>query len=144
MEWYIKTFDELTAAQIYEILRSRAEIFLKEQGIHYVDPDGTDYDALHVFGMENGRVRAYLRAYRTDEDSVKIGRVLTLSHGNGIGTELMKYALSGIPARMNCKKIVMDAQKHAVSFYERLGFKVTSGEYLEEGIVHVDMEIDIG
>jgi len=31
MEWYIKTFDELTAARIYEILRSRAEIFLKEQ-----------------------------------------------------------------------------------------------------------------
>ena len=37
----------------------------------------------------------------------------------------------------------MDAQKHAVSFYESLGFVVTSDEYIEEGIVHVDMSLSI-
>ena len=33
----------------------------------------------------------------------------------------------------------MDAQKHAVPFYEKFGFLVISDEYLEEGIPHVDM-----
>ena len=31
MNWTIKTFDELTGKEIYEILRSRAEVFVKEQ-----------------------------------------------------------------------------------------------------------------
>ncbi len=143
MVWAAKTFDELNASEIYEILKSRAEIFIREQGIHYVDPDDTDYDCLHVFGMENGRVQAYLRAYRTDEKSVKIGRVLSLSHGKGFGTALMKYAIREIPKKMICERFIMDAQKHAVPFYERLGFTVTSEEYLEENVVHVDMCLEL-
>ena len=113
MSWVVKDFSELTAREIYEILKSRAEVFQKEQGIHYVDPDDVDYESLHVFRIENGRVDAYLRAYRGGEDSVKIGRVLTLNHGQGIGTELMRFAIREIPKRMECKWIIMDAQKDA-------------------------------
>ena len=138
-----KNFDELTARELYEILKSRAEIFIKEQGIRYVDTDDTDYRSLHIFGMEKDRVAAYLRAYRTDDDSVKIGRVLTLSHGRGNGTILMQYAIKAIPEKMHCKRIILDAQKHAVPFYERLGFTTTSEEYLEAGIVHVDMCLEL-
>ena len=143
MIWNVKTFDELTTRELYEILRSRAEVFIKEQGINYIDPDCVDYRSIHVFGMEDDRVAAYLRAYQDFADVVKIGRVLTLEHGRGIGTELMRYAMKKLPDKTGCRKIIMDAQKHAVSFYERLGFVVTSDEYLEEGIVHVDMEMKI-
>lgn len=143
MIWMAKRFEELTTTEIYEILKSRAEIFIKEQGIHYVDPDDVDYESLHIFGTDNHRIEAYLRAYRADEDSVKVGRVLTLRHGTGVGTKLMKYAIHEIALRMQCKQIIMDAQKQAVPFYERLGFVVTSDEYLEEGVVHVDMRLSI-
>lgn len=141
--WMIKRFDELSAFEIYEILKSRAEIFVKEQSISYVDEDNVDYESLHIFCLENNRVTAYLRAFNAGEGIVKVGRVLTLEHGKGHGTELMELAIKEIPQRMNCSKICMDAQKHAVPFYERLGFVVTSKEYLEEGIVHVDMCMEI-
>lgn len=145
MIWKAKTFDELTTRELYEILRSRAEVFVKEQGINYIDEDCVDYRSIHVFGMEDDRVDAYLRAYEGGKagNAVKIGRVLTLEHGKGTGTELMRYAIKKLPDMTGCRKIIMDAQKHAVPFYERLGFKVTSDEYLEEGIVHVDMEMKI-
>jgi len=143
MNWTIKTFDELTAREIYEILRSRAEVFVKEQKISYVDPDGVDYKSWHVFAMEGGRVCAYLRAFKEGEDTIKIGRVLTLHHGRGTGTQFMKYAVSGLKEKTGCKKIIMDAQSHAISFYQRLGFTITSEEYLEEGIPHVDMELTL-
>ncbi len=42
---------------------------------------------------------------------------------------------------MHPKKIVMDAQKYAIGFYEKFGFIVTSDEFLEEGVVHVKMEL---
>ena len=143
MNWTIKTFDELTGREIYEILRSRAEVFVKEQKINCVDPDGVDYKSWHVFAMEGGRVCAYLRAFKEGEDTIKIGRVLTLIHGKGTGTQLMKYAISELKAKTGCKKIIMDAQSHAISFYQRLGFTITSEEYLEEGIPHVDMELTL-
>jgi len=114
---------------------------VKEQKISYVDPDGVDYKSWHVFAMEGGRVCACLRAFKEGEDTIKIGRVLTLHHGRGTGTQFMKYAVSGLKEKTGCKKIIMDAQSHAIPFYQRLGFKITSEEYLEEGIPHVDMEL---
>jgi ElaA protein len=147
MAFYAKFFPELTSGEVYEILKSRAEIFVKEQKIIYVDEDNVDYESLHCFltDEETGRVMAYFRAYRDVEDAgeVKIGRVLTVKHGVGDGKRLMRAGIAAIIERMPCRKIVMDAQKHAVGFYEKLGFLVTSDEFFEEGIVHVKMSMDI-
>ena len=140
-----KKFNELSATEIYEILKARAEIFVIEQNIRYQDMDDIDYNSLHCFFMEDNKVIAYLRAFYQDDDKdiVKIGRVLTLEHGNGIGKNLMEQSLKSIKEKMNCKKICMDAQKYAVGFYEKFGFKVVSDDFLEEGIVHVVMELEL-
>lgn len=144
MKLIAKRFEELTNRELYEILKSRTEIFLLEQDIKCQDMDDTDYDSLHCFFLEDGRVIAYLRAFHQDDDRtiVKIGRVLTLEHGRGIGTELMEQSLRVIKERMDCRKVSMNAQKQAVRFYERLGFEVTSGDFLEEGVVHNVMEME--
>ena len=91
MRMKAKFFEELTTKELYEIVRSRTEIFLLEQKIICQDFDGIDYEALHCFLVEEGRVVAYLRAYLVD-DAVKIGRVLSLTHGNGLGQQLMTEA----------------------------------------------------
>lgn len=140
-----KYFDELTASEIYEILKSRTEIFLLEQHIVCQDMDDVDYDSLHCFFTENNRVVAYLRAYYADDskETVKVGRVLTLQHGNGTGCELMTKSLEVIKEKMKCKKICMNAQKYASGFYEKFGFRQTSDDFLEEGVVHIAMEVDV-
>lgn len=124
-------------------MRARTEIFLMEQRIICRDLDGVDYDSLHCFLEEDGQVKAYLRAYVVDvkTKTVKIGRVLSITHGIGLGTKLMKESIPEIKRRTGCPKIVVNAQKHAQKFYESLGFSVTSGDFLEEGIVHVAMEL---
>ena len=63
MDFYAKTFSELSAREIYEILKSRMEIFLLEQDIKCLDADDVDYDSLHVFFEHEGRVVAYFRAF---------------------------------------------------------------------------------
>ena len=140
LEMKAKFFDELTTRQLYEIVRSRTEIFLLEQKIICQDFDGVDYEALHCFIEEESRVVAYLRAYKT-EDGVKIGRVLSLTHGKGLGTKLMAQALPAIREKFACEKIIVHAQKQAQGFYEKIGFRTVSGEYLEEGIPHITMEM---
>lgn len=143
MNLIAKKFEELDIAELYEILKARTEIFIMEQNIHYQDMDNVDYKSLHCFFMEENKVIAYLRAFYQEDnnDIVRIGRVLTLRHGNEIGRELMEKSIVAIKEKMKCKKISMDAQKHAVGFYEKFGFQVVSDDFLEEGVVHVVMEL---
>ena len=142
MEFKCKTFPELSAKEIYEILKARMEVFLLEQNSVCLDIDGVDYDALHVFLEENGTVVAYLRAF-SYEDCVKIGRVLTREHGKGHGRILMQEALTKIKEHFGCEKIILHSQKHAEGFYRKFGFVTTSDEYLEEGVVHITMKLEI-
>lgn len=144
MQLIAKKFNELNTVELYEILKARAEIFAIEQGICYQDMDDVDYQSLHCFLTKDARVVAYLRAFYIEgsQDVVKIGRVLTIKHGIGLGKQLITQSLPAIWERMGCSKITMDAQKHAIGFYEKFGFKTVSDEFLEEGIVHVVMDLE--
>lgn len=105
--------------------------------------DGVDQKSRHFFLEEDGKILGYLRAFYIDDTTVKIGRVLTIRRGVGLGADVMRRAIADIRQNMPCRKIHIDAQKHAVGFYERLGFKPVSGEFLEEGIVHIAVQMDI-
>ncbi|MBE7016038.1 MAG: GNAT family N-acetyltransferase [Ruminococcaceae bacterium] len=102
--------------------------------------DDKDRESIHCFFTDGSRVTAYLRAFASGEDSVTFGRVLTLEHGKGIGTELVQNSIEEVKARLNCKKICVHSQKQAMDFYKKLGFEAVSGEYMEAGVIHVTME----
>ena len=134
-----KYFGELSTKELYEILRARAEIFVVEQNCVYQDLDGTDYDSLHVFWEEDGKVTAYMRAFRKDDETVQMGRVLTLRHGTGLGGRLLSEGIAQIRAKMHPARIYIEAQCYATGFYEREGFQICSEAFLEDGIPHVQM-----
>ena len=143
-ELKVKRFEELTAAELYEILRVRMAVFIVEQKCPYQDIDGVDIST-HFFYEERGKVLAYLRGFPRDRESgiFQIGRVLTVRRGCGLGKALMEDALGLIKAEGVAEKLVMEAQSHAIGFYERLGFRVRSDEFLEDGIPRVMMEMGL-
>lgn len=144
MTFYAKEFSQLTTEELYEILKSRAEIFLLEQGIVCQDMDDIDYECMHYFFTSGKRVTAYLRAFVSNKENntVTISRVITLEHKKGLGSELMKNSIADIKERFSPSKISVHAQKQAAGFYEKMGFVPISGEYLEEGIIHITMELE--
>jgi ElaA protein len=141
MELKVKTFSELTTGELYEILKSRAEIFVVEQNCVYQDLDDRDQSSLHIFFEEKGRVKAYLRAFALDDQTVQIGRVLTLRHGTGLGGRLLKEGIRQVWERYAADRIYIEAQCYATGFYEREGFRICTEEFLEDGIPHVGMEL---
>ena len=145
MNFTSKKFSDLTLTELYEIIKSRTEVFLLEQRIICQDLDDVDYKSLHCFFTDKERVRGYLRAFLSDEENgvVTIGRVLTLEHKKGLGTELMKKSFEEIKKNFSCSKIAVHAQKQAVGFYEKMGFQTVSDEFLEEGVCHLTMEKEI-
>ena len=145
MDFRAKYFEELKTSQLYEILKSRMEVFMLEQRIFCLDMDDVDYRSRHCFLEDGGRVVGYLREFyqADDPDALHLGRVLTLHHGKGLGRALMEQSLADIRRTMPCRVIRLDSQTHAVGFYEKFGFSVVSDEFLEEGIPHVVMELKL-
>lgn len=144
MNLIAKKFSDLSAEEVYEIIKSRTEVFLLEQNIICQDLDDMDYVCLHCFFKDGKRVVAYMRAYEGEEaNTVSIGRVLTLEHGRGTGRELIEKSIAKIKECFNCTKLSLHAQKNAIGFYEKLGFSIVSDEFLEEGVIHVTMEKEV-
>ena len=114
-----------------------------EQHIVCQDLDRVDYHSLHCFLEKDGKILAYLRAFPAEDGSMQIGRVLSITHGIGHGKLLMQRAIAAIKEKSACSSFTMHAQKHAQGFYEGLGFTVTSAEFLEEGVPHVSMRLDL-
>ena len=141
MHFVSKCFDDLTTGELYEILKARCAVFVVEQNCVYQDVDGRDYESLHVFFENEGRITAYLRAFVREPGVVQMGRVLTVDRGCGFGGKLLRAGIEEIRERFHPVKIYIEAQSYAVGFYAREGFRVTSEEFLEDGIPHVKMEL---
>ncbi len=143
MECIVKTFDELTAREVYEILQVRTAVFVVEQTCPYQEADGVDYDALHVMLRDETGIRAYLRAFSRDETTAQMGRVMTLDRGKGLGMEVLKAGIRSVRERMNKERIYIEAQTYTIDFYGKVGFRVTGEEFLEDGIPHVPMMMEL-
>ena len=79
MQLNVKTFDELTNKELYNILKLRSEVFVVEQKCNYVDMDDIDINSLHVFFSDDDKILAYLRTVMLDgeDNTAKIGRVIS-------------------------------------------------------------------
>lgn len=139
----VKRFGELSLEELYGILRVRSVVFVTGQRCLYVDPDGKDLDSVQVYASEEGRVVGCLRIYQKETGVLQIGRVAVLesSRANGVGSRMMRLAIEYAKENLSDEKIYLEAQIHAIGFYERLGFKVISDEFLDEGIPHKGMEL---
>ena len=143
MECIVKTFDQLTPREVYEILRVRTAVFVVEQTCPYQEADGVDYEAFHVWLQDERGIRAYLRAFSRDETTAQVGRVLTLDRGKGLGMEVLQAGIRTVREQMDAEKIFIEAQTYTIDFYGRVGFRVTGAEFLEDGIPHVPMELEL-
>ena len=78
MKINIKTFNELSIGELYDILKLRSEVFVVEQNCVYQDIDGTDQKALHVFGVVENKIIAYTRCFKPGDyfKEASIGRVV--------------------------------------------------------------------
>ncbi len=145
MELKTKYFNELSTIELYEILKARSQIFVIEQKCIYQDIDDIDYKSIHIFYQQDNKVIAYLRIFPKEEnwDIVQMGRVLSIEHGKGLGGKVLKEGIKFIKEKINAKKIYIEAQCYVIGFYKREGFKICSEEFLEDGIPHIKMELEL-
>jgi ElaA protein len=131
-------FEELSAVELYELLRFRQSIFVVEQRSPYPDLDGLDHGAWHLLARAEGGLAGCLRLIPRP---LRIGRVAVAAtlRRRGLARRLMNQALlfcrehySGLPAALT-------AQTYLVSFYRSFGFEPTGEPFDDFGLTHVDM-----
>ncbi|WAH61052.1 GNAT family N-acetyltransferase [Pseudomonas silvicola] len=122
---------------IADIRRIREAVFIAEQSVPpELEFDADDNDAVHFLACEGDYPIGTARLLPDGQ----IGRVSVLKDWRGlkVGDALLQAAIAQAE-RQDLKQQSLSAQVHATAFYERHGFKVTSEEFLEAGIPHVDM-----
>ena len=122
--------------------RLRIEVFVIEQGV----PLELEWD-------EGDEVSIHAVAYDETGQAVATGRLLPDGHigrmavrqsarGQRIGSQVLKALLSEA-AREGHTELVLHAQLHAWTFYERHGFVGEGEEFMEAGIPHRRMRFRI-
>ena len=143
MEFKVKKFNELTTEELYKILKARNQVFVVEQNCIYQDCDDKDYNSYHLYLEEGNEVVGYLRIVNKgiSYDEISIGRVLVKdTHRNkGLSRRMMLEAIKFIEEKLNSTEIRLSGQVYIKGFYESVGFKQVSEEYLEDDIPHVEM-----
>jgi ElaA protein len=139
----LKKFDVLLPHELYAIMQLRNEVFVVEQNCVYQDADNKDPHCYHFMGWLDSKLVAYTRivppgvAYAEPS----IGRVVTSPsvRGSGLGRELMIKSIEQVYKLYGNTSIKIGAQFYLLTFYSSLGFKQTSGIYLEDNIKHTEM-----
>lgn len=148
MEWMLKKFNDFSVTELYNVLKLRANVFVVEQECAYPELDDKDQTAIHLLAREDdATLIAYLRILPRGLtfDEVSIGRVVVTknSRGKGIARELVQRAIAFIQEEWQEKQIKIEAEYYLREFYESLGFQRVSDPYLEDGIKHIEMLLEM-
>ncbi len=140
LRWHERAFAELSSAELYAIVTLRERVFIVEQACAYLDADGIDPVARHLWAETDAQaIAAYLRIVPAGEkfDEVSLGRIITApeARGTGLGRTLVRRGLD----RVGPVAVRIGAQAHLERFYGELGFVRASDIYLEDGIPHIEM-----
>lgn len=137
-----------TDDRLDDALDVRREVFVEGQGVP-TDLERDDYDeraaTIHFVAYDGDRPVGAARLRPAGEGVGKVQRVAVREsdRGQGWGRRLMA-ALEDAAREAGYDRLELDAQTHAVTFYERLDYEVTSEEvFTDAGIPHLSMAKDL-
>jgi predicted GNAT family N-acyltransferase len=141
-----------TAEQMAQALSVRRRVFIEEQNVpEDLEIDEHDGDpaivrtAIHVLARSDGEPVATGRLLLDDtEGCLHLGRVAVLpsQRRQGAGRAVM-LALHDLARHHGATSIALAAQLHAIGFYQRLGYSVRGDVFLDAGIEHRWMDLDL-
>ncbi|MBL7933368.1 MAG: GNAT family N-acetyltransferase [Bacteroidia bacterium] len=143
MNFLLKSFNDLSNLQIFQLYQLRAMVFVVEQNCPYQDVDDKDLEALHLMLYENDSLAAYCRILPPglSYDEPSIGRVVVRKEfrRKKMGDQLMKQSIKLCLDLFKNQDIVISAQSYLKRFYNDLGFLEEGETYLEDDIPHIKM-----
>lgn len=140
MQVHVLPVDWATSREALQAIRGR--VFIEEQGVpKALEWDGQDDTAHHFMAISEAGQRVGCGRLLP---SGQIGRMAVLAdfRGRGIGRQILDAALQA--ARdLGLTRVVLHAQTDAIGFYRRAGFLPQGDEFMEAGIRHQAMTLEL-
>ena len=142
MEKKLKKYNELTADELYDIMKLRVDVFVVEQKCHYHELDGLDKIAYHLWLEDSDGIAAYLRILPPGAafGDPALGRGISARRRCVVGSVLLNEGIEAVRELYGALPITIEAQVYAKQFYEKAGFVQVSDPFDEDGIPHIRMQ----
>lgn len=120
----------------------REKVFIVEQNVPR-ELEWDEWDERSDHAVANDATGHVVGTARLLPDG-RIGRMAVLREwrGRGVGTALME-AMIERAREYSMPQVRLYAQTHAAGFYRRFGFSERGGEFLEAGIPHFEMTLEL-
>ena len=136
--------EAITIADFCDAMAIRLEVFIKEQNVPAeIEMDSYDKTARHFIACSDGEPAGCIRMIIKGEQA-KLGRLAVLKkyRGQGVGRLLCEKVVEEAK-KAGLKKVVLGAQIQAREFYEKIGFIPEGDIFMEAGMEHIHMSLDL-
>lgn len=140
----IKYTDDLNSKIYQDDLMIRKQVFVTEQKVpSSLEVDSMENQCTYATLYIDGDPAATARYFPTEDNGIHIQRVAVLKEfrKQGLASFLLKNIFKKVSK--NYQYIILGAQDQAQGFYKKLGLHVVSDQYLDAGILHHDMRLDL-
>lgn len=130
-----------TKEQLEDAFFVRNTVFVDEQQVPAEEEiDQFENEAEHVVLYDDRKNPVGAGRIRIVDGIGKLERicVLSTSRKNGAGRIIVEK-LEELATQQGVSRLKLNAQTHAIPFYEKLGYEVVSDEFMDAGIPHVTM-----
>jgi len=128
-----------------QMVKLRDDILRRPLGLTF-DPGELEGEKnnLLIGAFEDDNMLGCCMLVEENSESVKLRQMAVLNalQGKGIGRALMQFA-ENLARDHGYKVLTMHARKHAVGFYEKMGYKVKGEEFQEVSIAHYEMQKEL-
>jgi len=125
-----------------QMVQLRIDVLRKPLGLSFTEEElAKEKSHILIGAFEEEKMLGCCMLIKLEDGSVRLRQMAVLNNlqGKGIGRALTQFA-ENIARDIGYKKITMHARKPVTGFFEKLGYRVSSDEFLEITIPHYEME----
>lgn len=129
-----------TEKELQDAFSVRKQVFIEEQNVPEEEEIDQYEDSSIHFVLYDGDGPQGAGRLREVEGIGKVERICVMKplRGKGAGNLLMKK-VEEVAGEKGIKMLKLNAQTHAIPFYEKLGYEVVSEVFMDAGIPHKTM-----
>ncbi|MEK5522409.1 GNAT family N-acetyltransferase [Heyndrickxia sp. FSL W8-0423] len=137
----MKVIQVETEEQLNDAFTIRKKVFVEEQHVDVEEEIDQYEENSEHFVLYDENNAAGAGRFRILDGKGKVERICILPSYRGKGAgKIVMDAIEQYATQQDVHVLKLNAQTHAIPFYEKLGYKVISEEFMDAGIPHKTME----
>jgi predicted GNAT family N-acyltransferase len=125
-----------------QMVKLRDDVLRKPLGLHFTEHElEQEKEHMMIGAFDDDQILGCCMLVEEPPQTVRLRQMAVLNdlQGKGIGRALMTFA-ENLARDRGFKHITMHARKHAIGFYEKMGYHVQGDEFTEVTIPHYVMQ----